>query len=79
MVLEALGEAGWDLDPLAVPEPRRAAKPATITSKAGIEVVNRPVEQANIIMGCAGITGHDERRQVLAVLNAVLGGGMSSR
>ena len=79
LVLKALAEAGWELDPMAVPEPRRMGEPAQITSKAGLEVINRPGEQANIIMGCSGITGHDDRRQVLAVLNAVLGGGMSSR
>ena len=79
MVLEALQSAGWEMDPMAVPEPRRSGEPAQITSVPGLQVINRPVEQANIIMGCTGITGHDERRQVLAVLNAVLGGGMSSR
>lgn len=79
MVLTSLSEAGWDLDPMAVPEPRRSSEPATIVSVPGIEVINRPVEQASIIIGCPGISGQDERRQVLAVLNAVLGGGMSSR
>lgn len=79
MVLEALTEAGWQLDPLATPTPRRSGEPAEITSKPGLQVINRPVEQANIIVGCAGITGHDKRRHTLAVLNSVLGGGMSSR
>lgn len=79
MVLEALTEAGWELDPLATPEPRRSAEPAQVTSAPGLEIIKRPVEQANIIVGCSGITGHDQRRHTLAVLNAVLGGGMSSR
>ncbi|WP_368733732.1 M16 family metallopeptidase [Glutamicibacter soli] len=79
MLMTALSDAGWELDPLAVPEPRRNPEPAKITSIPGLEVINRPVEQANIIIGCTSITGHDDRRQVLAVLNAVLGGGMSSR
>jgi predicted Zn-dependent peptidase len=39
----------------------------------------RPTEQANIIMGFPGLTRNDETRWVLAVLNSVLGGGMSSR
>ena len=39
----------------------------------------RPTEQANIIMGFPGLTHNDETRWVLAVLNSVLGGGMSSR
>jgi len=42
-------------------------------------VVKRPVEQANIIMGCPTIVATDDRRFVMSVLNAVLGGGMSSR
>ena len=42
-------------------------------------MVKRPVEQANIIMGCPTIVATDERRYVMSVLNAVLGGGMSSR
>jgi len=42
-------------------------------------VIKRPVEQANIIMGCPTIVATDDRRFVMSVLNAVLGGGMSSR
>ncbi|WP_430517302.1 M16 family metallopeptidase [Glutamicibacter creatinolyticus] len=79
LVLEALQDAGWHLDPMAEPEPRRDATPADITGHAGVEVITRPGEQANIIIGCPSITGHDERRHTLAVLNSVLGGGMSSR
>lgn len=79
MVIESLDDAGWVLDPMTVPEARRGVEPAQITGKAGVEVIKRPVEQANIIVGCPSITGHDERRHTLAVLNSVLGGGMSSR
>lgn len=46
----------------------------------GTEVtVKRQVEQANIIVGSTGIAATDDRRFALSVLNAVLGGGMSSR
>jgi predicted Zn-dependent peptidase len=36
-------------------------------------------EQAHLMVGVRGIDRHDERRFTLAVLNAALGGGMSSR
>jgi predicted Zn-dependent peptidase len=42
-------------------------------------VVARPTEQANIILGSPGISRLDDRRFALGVLNAALGGGMSSR
>ena len=40
---------------------------------------HRDTEQAHVVLGCAGIGRHDERRFALGVLNNVLGGGMSSR
>ncbi|APU19890.1 putative Zn-dependent peptidase [Actinoalloteichus sp. GBA129-24] len=36
-------------------------------------------EQAHLMLGMPGLDRHDERRQVLGVLSAALGGGMSSR
>ncbi len=36
-------------------------------------------EQAHLMLGMPGIDRHDERRHVLGVLDAALGGGMSSR
>ena len=42
-------------------------------------MVRRPTEQANVVIGTTGLTATDERRYALSVLNAVLGGGMSSR
>jgi len=46
---------------------------------AGVKLVSRPIEQANLIIGCEGLSRTDERRFALGVLNAALGGGMSSR
>jgi len=48
-------------------------------SGTGVRLVSRPVEQANLVLGCAGLARNDERRFALGVLNAALGGGMSSR
>ena len=42
-------------------------------------LVSRPIEQANLVLGCEGLSRTDERRFALGVLNAALGGGMSSR
>src|SRR6478735_6444955 len=79
LVVDALQTAGWSLEPDAAPVQRRSTERALITGTAGLHVVKRAVEQANIIMGCPTIVATDERRYVMSVLNAVLGGGMSSR
>jgi predicted Zn-dependent peptidase len=79
LVMDALRTAGWDLEADAAPVDRRVAEPVLITGEPGIQVHHRAVEQANILVGCPAITATDERRYVMNVLNAVLGGGMSSR
>jgi predicted Zn-dependent peptidase len=79
LVLDALRTAGWELKETAAPVERRSTERADITGTAGLHVIKRPVEQANIIMGCPSIVATDDRRFVMSVLNAVLGGGMSSR
>jgi predicted Zn-dependent peptidase len=45
----------------------------------GVRLVSRGIEQANLVLGCGGLSRTDERRFALGVLNAALGGGMSSR
>jgi predicted Zn-dependent peptidase len=45
----------------------------------GIRLISRGIEQANLVFGCDGLARTDERRFALGVLNAALGGGMSSR
>ncbi len=45
----------------------------------GVKLVSRPIEQANLVLGCEGLSRTDDRRFALGVLNAALGGGMSSR
>jgi predicted Zn-dependent peptidase len=49
------------------------------TPNPGARVVNRATEQANFVLGTTGLRRTDERRFALGVLNAALGGGMSSR
>ncbi|WP_285726743.1 M16 family metallopeptidase [Psychromicrobium xiongbiense] len=79
MVLTALHRAGWALDPHQAPRPRRSGELAQITGTPGVQVVPRTVEQANVIVGCPAFAANDERRFTMSVLNAILGGGMSSR
>jgi len=45
----------------------------------GVQLVSRPIEQANLVLGCEGLARTDSRRFALGVLNAAFGGGMSSR
>lgn len=75
----ALALAGWDLSIPASPVSRRDASLDLIERGSPLVVVPRPLEQANLILGVSGIAAADERRSTLAVLNSVLGGGMSSR
>ncbi|MCA1657077.1 MAG: insulinase family protein, partial [Actinobacteria bacterium] len=44
-----------------------------------VSVVNRPTEQAHLVMGMPALHRHHPDRYVLSALNHVLGGGMSSR
>jgi predicted Zn-dependent peptidase len=46
---------------------------------SGVTLVSRAIEQANLVLGCEGLSRTDDRRFALGVLNAALGGGMSSR
>jgi predicted Zn-dependent peptidase len=46
---------------------------------SGATLITRPIEQANLVLGCEGLARTDDRRFALSVLNAALGGGMSSR
>jgi predicted Zn-dependent peptidase len=84
-VLEALAAGGWPLDSEAAPEGRRVPGLDLPAGTAGIPAagversVRRSTEQANVIVGSTSLTATDPRRFTLSVLNAVLGGGMSSR
>ncbi|WP_420453919.1 M16 family metallopeptidase [Rubrivirga sp.] len=41
--------------------------------------VERPIQQAHLVLGTRAFGARDERRTTLSVLNTILGGGMSSR
>ncbi len=65
-----------DADPAA---PRLSGPDGDTATGTGVRLLSRPVEQANLVLGCAGLARTDSRRFALGVLNAALGGGMSSR
>jgi predicted Zn-dependent peptidase len=68
------------LDGAAQPAaPRLASTDAGLGEGRGVRLVSRGIEQANLVLGCAGLRRIDDRRFALGVLNAALGGGMSSR
>ena len=81
-VVRALTDGGWELPSCLAPAGRRTAPGPTsaVIPAGGTRVtVTRSTEQANVLVGGVGITATDPRRFTLSVLNAVLGGGMSSR
>lgn len=65
--------AGFDRAPYT---PKRKA-PTAYTPSDG--VVARPIQQAHLVLGAPAWGARDPRRTTLALLNTVLGGGMSSR
>jgi len=64
-----------DVDPDPI---RHDVVGASLPAQA-VAVIDRPTEQAHILLGGFTPGRHDERRYALNVLNTALGGGMSSR
>ncbi|MHB8682445.1 MAG: M16 family metallopeptidase [Acidimicrobiales bacterium] len=86
MVVAAAGDLDHDL--LAEEVQRRFAgrgggeRPARTAPEArpeAVVVTRRPTEQAHLVVGVRTPGRHSEERWALAVLNHVIGGGMSSR
>ncbi len=77
LVRAAFSAAGF-LEDERSPTPPRAGS-GSARSAAGVRVVPRTTEQANVVLGGLGVSRTDDRRFALGVLNAALGGGMSSR
>jgi predicted Zn-dependent peptidase len=57
--------------------PRVVRRPRS--HSAGVRVVKRATEQANLVLGVPGIRRSDPRRYAMSVLSTAFGGGMSSR
>jgi predicted Zn-dependent peptidase len=65
--------------PVKPTPPRLAATDHCLAAGTGVRLVPRTIEQANLVLGCAAMSRTDDDRFALGVLNAALGGGMSSR
>jgi predicted Zn-dependent peptidase len=78
-VTAALEASGWDLSRSGSPAARRPATAAALPQISSTKVISKPLEQAVVALGTPGLIATDANRHVLAVLSAVLGGGMSSR
>jgi predicted Zn-dependent peptidase len=69
---------GSHLNGDALPMPPRGGR-AEVTDRRGLVFSSEASEQAHLMLGVRALHRHDERRYALGVLNAALGGGMSSR
>ncbi|MFV0427411.1 MAG: M16 family metallopeptidase [Beutenbergiaceae bacterium] len=79
-VQAAVASGGWDVDPGVAPAARRSTShTAAWPTEPSALTLNRPTEQANLLLGGTGLVAGDEHRFTMTVLNAVLGGSMSSR
>ena len=58
-------------------EPRAGTR--ALRTAGQVQLLDRPTEQAHLVLGLPGLARRDERRWALGVLNSALGGGMSSR
>lgn len=79
LVEQNLELAGWELSKAATPRAWRTKDLNPSVAPATAKVINRPIAQANILFGNPGVVAADDRRYAMAILNTVLGGGMSSR
>lgn len=77
LVVEALSPSGFLSGAAEPAPPRLTGSPPRLGQ--GVVAVERPTEQANLVLALPGLPRVDDRRFALGVLNAALGGGMSSR
>jgi len=75
-VRDAFHAADADAEPRSLRSTRRAP---TAPGRGERGIVQRASEQAHLVLGLGGLRRTDDRRYALGVLNAALGGGMSSR
>ena len=88
--LQAADHPRWRTDVVRAPRRRTIADGGTVASMAADaaavtpvstapQLVQRESEQINLLLGTHGLTASDDRRFAFGLMNAVLGGGMSSR
>ena len=60
--------------------PRAMAKPVSRRqSEARVQVVRKPIEQTQFVVGLRGVSRHDPRRSAFRLMSVMLGENMSSR
>ncbi|MEU7814596.1 pitrilysin family protein [Pseudonocardia sp. NPDC049154] len=74
LAAKALGDG-----PEFAPVGPRPAGGGRLPARRALALRTDDSEQAHLLLGVPGLDRHDPRRPVLAVLNAALGGGLSSR
>ncbi|WP_166996201.1 M16 family metallopeptidase [Paramicrobacterium fandaimingii] len=79
LVNQSLAGAQWELDPDATPVARRPQGPDAFSGTRRLQTIARPIEQVHLMLGIPGLVASDPDRVILSMLNAILGGGMSSR
>lgn len=77
-VLAHAREYSWDTSKSQQPGQRRRSEDIAY-SCGGEQIIHRDVEQAAVVIAMPGIHTFDERRPTLLALDAILGGGTSSR
>ncbi|MGN6126301.1 MAG: M16 family metallopeptidase [Humibacter sp.] len=78
-VERSLAAGGWPMAESGAPGARRSSVEAELHDTTPLVTVRRPIEQAHLLIGARGLRATDDARTTMGVLNAVLGGGMSSR
>ncbi len=77
-LVDALVAAGWGDERPGDPTPMPAVPPAP-APPAYEHVADRELTQTHVVVGSAAPAHNDDRRDALALVSMVLGGGMSSR
>jgi predicted Zn-dependent peptidase len=78
-VERALAAGGWPMSEASAPVARRSNQEAPLEGARQLVTARRPIEQTHLVIGSQGLRATDDARTTMSVLNAVLGGGMSSR
>jgi predicted Zn-dependent peptidase len=79
LVRQAFGQALDRVAEPAAPRLNGSVPGSGAPAGTGTRLVSRPIEQANLVLGCEAMSRTDDRRFALGVLNTEFGGGMSSR
>lgn len=63
----------------ALPNEGSSGAPAAVAPERSVAVVEKPTEQAHLVLSGPGLARDDERRFALRILDAIVGGSSSSR